>query len=706
MILKKTFILSVFIAILLPSLGFTASSKHKVLFEKAKFTMETKGDLEGAIKLFNKIIKKYPDEREYAANSQLYIGLCYEKLGLNEAQKAYRKVVDGYPEQTEAVKAANEKLSFLLKAKAVIRKEDKKFNIRKVWAGPDVDIEGAPSPDGRYLSYVDWDTGDLAIYEIATGKKRRLTNKGTWDESDEFAEFSRWSPDGKRIVYDWYNKKDFIELRIIGLDSSKPRILYSNEEVGWAQTYDWSPDGKQILACFWSKDDIHKIVLVSVTDGSVRVLKTLDKWPFNMCFSPDGRYIVYDFPLKEDSPDRDIFLLSIDGSREIPLVKHPANDVVLGWVPDGKNIIFASDRTGTPDIWVIRVAEGNPQGVPRLVKSSKGPFQPMGLGFTIDGSFYYGHRPNKTDVYITEIDPETGKIMVPPHEAINHFVESNATPDYSPDGKYLAYISRRTPMTMRYTTRPIGNVLCIRSLETGEEREFKPEINRFGWPRWSPDGRSVLVVNWNANNQKGYYQIDTKTGNVTPVIPTDEDRDLFGRHEWSRDGKTIFYGCRDRKDKILYQIFVRDLESGTEKELYRSDDYLNISLSPDGQWLALLFLSNEKPCLNVMPATGGEPRELCRFEEEEGIVFGHNCSITWTVDGKYILFTMKNSKMDDAKWELCRISADGGELEKLGLEMSDSFFNLSIHSDGRHIAFSSRGQSGSEVWVMENFLPE
>ncbi|MCK4829172.1 PD40 domain-containing protein, partial [bacterium] len=271
---------------------------------------------------------------------------------------------------------------------------------------------------------------------------------------------------------------------------------------------------------------------------------------------------------------------------------------------------------------------------------------------------------------------------------------------------YLAYISRRTPMTMRYTTRPIGNVLCIRSLETGEEREFKPEINRFGWPRWSPDGRSVLVVNWNANNQKGYYQIDTKTGNVTPVIPTDEDRDLFGRHEWSRDGKTIFYGCRDRKDKILYQIFVRDLESGTEKELYRSDDYLNISLSPDGQWLALLFLSNEKPCLNVMPATGGEPRELCRFEEEEGIVFGHNCSITWTVDGKYILFTMKNSKMDDAKWELCRISADGGELEKLGLEMSDSFFNLSIHSDGRHIAFSSRGQSGSEVWVMENFLPE
>ncbi len=92
--LNKTFILAAFIAVLLPSPGFPASPKHKVLFEKAKFTMETKGDLKGAIKLFNEIIEKYPDEREYAAKSQLYIGLCYEKSGLEEAQRAYRKVVE------------------------------------------------------------------------------------------------------------------------------------------------------------------------------------------------------------------------------------------------------------------------------------------------------------------------------------------------------------------------------------------------------------------------------------------------------------------------------------------------------------------------------------------------------------------------------------------------------------------------------------
>ena len=40
------------------------SQKHEVLFEKAKYTMETKGDLQGAIKLFNQLIKNYPKEKE------------------------------------------------------------------------------------------------------------------------------------------------------------------------------------------------------------------------------------------------------------------------------------------------------------------------------------------------------------------------------------------------------------------------------------------------------------------------------------------------------------------------------------------------------------------------------------------------------------------------------------------------------------------
>ncbi len=108
-----------------------------------------------------------------------------------------------------------------------------------------------------------------------------------------------------------------------------------------------SPDGKQILATFSRKNGTGQIVLVAVADGSVQVLKSPfhgpDIYNFKMSFSPDGRFIVYNVPQK-DSYANDIVLLRSDGSREIPLVQHPANDILLGWEPDGNRVLFASDR--------------------------------------------------------------------------------------------------------------------------------------------------------------------------------------------------------------------------------------------------------------------------------------------------------------------------------------------------------------------------
>ncbi|MCJ7580368.1 MAG: hypothetical protein MUP98_07520, partial [Candidatus Aminicenantes bacterium] len=71
---KKILFLFVVLLVLSMGFGFQSSQDHKVLFEKAKFTMETRGDLQEAIKLFSEILEKFPDEREYAAQSQLYIG--------------------------------------------------------------------------------------------------------------------------------------------------------------------------------------------------------------------------------------------------------------------------------------------------------------------------------------------------------------------------------------------------------------------------------------------------------------------------------------------------------------------------------------------------------------------------------------------------------------------------------------------------------
>ncbi|GAH85617.1 unnamed protein product, partial [marine sediment metagenome] len=174
--------------------------------------------------------------------------------------------------------------------------------------------------------------------------------------------------------------------------------------------------------------------------------------------------------------------------------------------------------------------------------------------------------------------------------------------DYSPDGKYLAYIYKWGFLPHNRSRR---NVLCIRYLETGEDREFSlnlPYILRSCSPRWSPDCRSILVSGIDNWGDYGIYKIDVQTGDVTCIVQNGHSG------VWSHDGKSIFYLRHDSKAGIP-KIVVRDLETGKEKELYQSvsEEYepFNISLSPDGQWLALRCIGPTS--LKVMSVTGGKP---------------------------------------------------------------------------------------------------
>ncbi|MCJ7581581.1 MAG: tetratricopeptide repeat protein, partial [Candidatus Aminicenantes bacterium] len=642
-------ILIIFLGISLSMIGISQKTDDPgVMLRSAIEKEEVDGDLKGAIDLYQQIVEKFGDNQAIAAKAQLRIGLCYEKLGQKNSKQAldaFQKVIDNYPSQSEEVKAANEILSRLLRAEAVISKEEKEdFVIRKVIDGTEAGFEGGkPSPDGNNFAFTDWATGNLAVYESATGKNRPLTKQGSWElDHVQYADNSTWSPDGNQIVYDWQNENEVIELRIIGLDGSKPRILYKpNEEVIWAQTFDWSSDGRQILACFQNIDGTRQIVLVSAENGTVRDLKTLagkkwPAWPHNMSFSPDGSYIVYDFPPEEFSQDRDIYLMSIEGDYEIPLVEHPAFDQVLGWAPDGKNILFASDRTGTFDAFVIQVEEGKPQGAPKLIKSDVGNLTPR--GFTQKGSFYYNITRGGNDVYTADFDPETGKILAPPKKAIKRFEGSNHFPSYSPDGKYLAYISLRSRQ----------GIICIHSLETGKEREFSLSqfnIDRLRDFRWSSDCSFIFAKGRDNNVRFGIVKISVKSGDITPVIPWESWKSTFIHSvELSRDGKTVYYldfnTMNDWSSNKFSQIMVRDLDTGAAKELYRFGSYIDISLSPDGKWLA----SSHPLSLKVMPAAGGDPRELYRFEKEREKKMER--PITWSTDGKYILFSRKKSGQD------------------------------------------------------------
>ena len=686
------------------SAGFLASqvkdTKADVALQAAIKTETVDGDLRGAIEQYKKIAALPGAGRATIATALLRLGQCHEKLGDAEATKAYERVVREYGDQGDAAAQARVRLAALRQPSDTGK--GRAFATRQLWVLPDIGtIEGAPSPDGRYVSFTDWETGDLAIRDLEAGTNRRLTDKGPWEKSEEFAMFSRWSPDGKQIAYDWYDDRGFMELRVIAIAGGKPRVLVDYGSGESLQTYDWSPDSQQILIFLEKKDDMRQIVLVSATDGATRVIKTFERrgrFPNIMRFSGNGRYIAYDQPQEENAAERDIFLISIDGGQEVALVEHPAHDLLLGWPPDGKGILFASDRTGSLDIWFLPVSGGKVQGSPELVR--RGIEQIVPLGFTQNGSFYYTQGGPMFDAYVARMDRQSGKILAPLEKAIKRFEGANSWPEYSPDGKLLAYVSTRSN-TFQATLRP--NIVCIRSLETGKEQEFTTKFNRLAGIRWSPDGRFLYLAAWDDQGQ-GIYQTDIHTGTMTPIV-RDEGPQRMHIHDVSLDGKTLIYVRRYKAEpKEPYRILSRDLTTGEEKELYSGNaenGWLYAALSPDGERLAVIN-TDKKKTLRLIPTRGGEPRDLLKFEESQPFF----TPLEWTADGKHILFAKRQIEKDGPQSSLWRVSADGGEPQELGLGMAN-FENLSAHPDGVHLAFSSLGSTMKmpSVWVMENFLP-
>jgi len=662
----------------------------EVLMQAAHQKQLVEGQLEEAIQLYKRIVQEHSGNHAVAAKALLEMGQCYEKLGNTEARKAYEHVLRDYADQNQAAAQARARLAVLSGNSA---SRDSEMVTRRVWAGADVDGEGTVSPDGRYLSYVDWTTGDLALRDLATGKMRHLTNA---TESGGNAFFSAISPDGKEVAYQWSKDGSDSDLRLVGVDGSAPRILE-----GGAIPTDWSPDGKYVLGAVLriGTQFPSQIALTSVADGSVRVLKKFEwSYPGKMKFSPDGRYIAYDYPPRQDSDNRDIFLLAADGSREIPLVEHPAEDELLGWTPDGNHVLFASDRSGSMSAWILPVADGKPQGPPELVKQDIGPAQP--IGFTRSGSYYYGLEISTSDIYTAEFDPATGRVVTQPQNATHRFAGLNGAPAWSPDGQFLAYLSSRRPGLFEH------DVISILSLKTGEEHDLSPNLIELWGPiRWSPDGRSILVSGKDKKIQHGLYLVDAQTGGVTSTLQSDRDSDI-SHPAWFPDGKRLLYtDIHGKSGTITEAVVVRDLQTGQKTELFRPTRGLkidDIALSPDGRQLALTLLEKEtrSSVLKVLPLASGEPSELVRAKEPETIV---GDSLNWSPDSRYIVFGKGRSTGQEQKTQLLAIPSRGGEPHALGLAM-DSVRNLSFDPTGHHVAFAA-GRGKSEVWVMENFLP-
>jgi len=662
--------------------AFSQSSEQ--LFQKGMIKEEGEGKLNEAIDIYMKIVENEDAEESLQAKALLRAGQCYEKLGREEATKVYQRLVNSFPNQKSEVAIARSRLSRLTKLSKTVKPEE--IVIKRIMDATGTIFYGTPSPNGKFFAFIDYRTSpnDIVIKEIGTEKEIRLSNQTDLNfEGDEGTPYNPiWSPDSKQIAYIWEN--DNYEVRVIEVDNPEQvDLLRLKHSKTWLKTEDWSPDGQHILVQFEQNDQI-ELGSISLGDDSYKPLKKLYKTgPLSAKFSPDGQYIAYDSPPNEGNHNNDIYVLSSDGNREVRLTSHPSHDYLLDWAQSGSDLYIASNRTGTTDMWSISFNEGTPMEDPNLIYENIGFIGP--LGSTNNGSFYFGKPSPWMDIFTVTMDPETGKVTSPPTATPLPLKGNNWLPVWSPDGNYLAYISLRGHLRKQST-------LCIYNKSTGSIKTYYYNKNT-GPPIWFPDSKSILLSFTDV--------LDIATGEITPFIQLKIEEGIYSL-SLASDNKHIYFATRN-ENWDLHSIFSKNLETGREKELFKtSEDNLSMALSPDGKKMALLSRQIEnKRILRILSTSDSSEKVIHTFEETD---FGY-ISIVWSPDGKYIYFSKKTGSDNNMPWELWRIPATGGEAENLRIK-KNLFISISIHPDGDLISFSS--YAGKEkpggVWVMENLL--
>jgi Tol biopolymer transport system component len=655
-------------------------SQGEQLLQRAIQKERVDGDLKAALKLYQSVLDSAKNDRAVAAEALLRMGQCHEKLGSAEARAAYERVVRDYPDQAEKVQVARQRLSALDSSRA------SGPVARRLWRGG---VKGL-SPDGRYVVYMDGG-GNYRLKDLQTEKDTPITNDtlgAGW--SFTYAPVAI-SPDNRYVAYT-REVGDANELRVSALDGSGMRVLHrSANRSTWVLAGGWTPDGKKLIVLDSDGSTWHR-GLLDVGSGSIRYVGQRQRQRFTRWGvpSPDGRFIAYDVAESQGPQSRslDVFLYDTVADRDIPAVSGPANDKVAGWSATGRELLFIRSGASSRDLWSLSVEKGKPQGDPQLIKSDIGNGEPLHLSRS--GVLYQWLSRLDINAFIAEFDISTGNLRLPAH-SVNELREQAGSPRWSSDGLSLFY----------GTQGPSGDfrTLVIRSEASGVERRvsFGRELSYLDWLVPSPDGRSVALPACDKDVNCGVFLIDPSGGASRKVIDIAKAGMVEPSPNWSPDGKAMYYKCRDREAAEFFVVMRRNLETGTERQIYRgSFNPQELVLSPDGTRFAFFHgnpVAGKPFVLMSMDEVSGEMKELDRVAESVEIQ-----APTWSADGKRVLYTKKGKGSTDLWW----VPAAGGTPERL-VSLGGSIFTMAMHPKGNKIAYTQKSTT-SELWALENLF--
>jgi tricorn protease len=490
--------------------------------------------------------------------------------------------------------------------------------------------------------------GDLWLVPEEGGQARRITvHQGTED-------YPKFSPDGKWIAFSGYvNERPNAICRIPADGTGAPMLLAYHAAGG--RPVCWTRDGKGVVFSSTQESFVRfftKLFRVPV-DGGLPVELPLGKGSF-ACYSPDGSKIAYNlhpdlfwwWKRYKGSMNQDIWTYDFKTEQFKQITNWEGTDSWPMWT--GNRIYFASDRdAGVNNIFYYDTATGQTTQVTHFTKHGVAWPSMSADGakivFECDARLYvldtakgesrevvvYAPLDARDNLvsYISpvqflnsfDVSPYAKRVIfeargdlytIPEeHGDVRNLTQScdarDVSPSWSPDGKWIAYVSDKNGDDEVYLVDQMGKEKEKKLTSNGH---FKTAI------AWSPLSDKMLYT----TEENALYLLG-KDGGEPKLIAKNEHADITG-YSWAPDGKWFAYDFAARNRNR--DIFIYEMKTGQSHQITTDlgDDHEPV-FTPDGKYL--LLITNRVNASPALARISLLPEDTAPFEfkddEETGV---------------------------------------------------------------------------------------
>jgi Tol biopolymer transport system component len=352
----------------------------------------------------------------------------------------------------------------------------------------------------------------------------------------------------------------------------------------------------------------------------------------------------------------------------------------LAWLPDSSGIVFASPRTGgTSRLWRLSASGGTPEPI---TAGEQDAFSPAiarrgnRLAYTADTGSASLWR-----IGLTDSNPPKARAA----SRLIYSTRYQQDPQYSPDGRSIAYGSNRSGSDEIWVSDVDGRTATQLTHFRG---------THVGTPRWSPDG-STIAFDARPNENPDIFIVRSDGGGLRRITSSASE-DVVP--SWSRDGKWIYFASDRSGGFQIWNVPAASGESASTPatQVTRSGGFNGIE-SLDSKYL-YFSKGRENAALWRLDVGSGAGSEQPVLESLEWWGW-------WALGPKGIYFFKAVALKSDRVHLnfLDQTTKRTHEVATLAKAVSPWEPVLTVSPDGRAVVFQQLDESGSDIMLMEGF---